>query len=167
MVRIGSATYLRGNRAFWIAQAGHSASARARAVALANRWITVAPANRKSVVGLLGTLGPQTLARCLREDHGRLTTTGHEKIGGREAVIVHDAGNAPGSTPDSIAAAASGPPYPLRYVATGYARRGGRVDVCNTGKGGGAKGTITFDQFGQIAPIQRPTGSGGAGGATA
>jgi hypothetical protein len=81
-------------------------------------------------------------------------------------VIVRDAGNAPGSTPSTLAVAATGTPYPLRYVATGDARRGGPVDVCNTGKGGGATGTITLSQFGQIAPIQRPTGVSSADGAT-
>jgi hypothetical protein len=166
IVRIGSATYLKGNAAFWDTQAGHSAAGKARARQLAGRWISVPAASRTSVNGSLGTLGPQEFARCLREDHGTLTIAGHATVDGQAAVIVRDAGNAPGSTPSTLAVAATGTPYPLRYVATGDARRGGKVDVCNTGKGGGAIGTITLNQFGQIAPIQRPTGVSSADGAT-
>jgi hypothetical protein len=74
-------------------------------------------------------------------------------------IIVRDAGNAPGATPSTIAVSANGAPYPLRYVATGRTRRGGRVDVCNNGRGGGATGTITLGRFGNTPSIQPPAGA--------
>jgi hypothetical protein len=44
-------------------------------------------------------------------------------------------------------------------VATGRTRRGGRIDVCNNGKGGGATGTITLGRFGSATSIQPPSGA--------
>ena len=55
--------------------------------------------------------------------------------------------------------AAGGPPYPLRYTATGATRSGGRVDVCNDGKGGDAEGSITLSQFGQTPSLTAPEGA--------
>lgn len=159
VINLPGASYLRGNDAFWRAQAGKSQAARARAAKLANHWLQVPTSGAHSVTRSLGSLAPGTLARCLTEDHGTLSITGHTMIGRTPAVIVSDAGNAPGATPSTIAVAATGTPYPLRYEATGPTRPGGPIDVCNDGKGGDAEGTITFDQFGEIPPIQPPVGA--------
>jgi hypothetical protein len=159
LIALAKTAYLRGNAAFWRAQAGTSGLSRARAGMYANHWLTLPARGRHSITQSLGTLAPGTLARCLVEDHGTLTIAGHATVDHRRALIVADAGNAPGSTPSTIAVAATGAPYPLRYVATGRTRRGGRIDVCNDGKGDGATGTITLSQFGQTPAPQAPTGA--------
>jgi hypothetical protein len=169
MVTLPAASYLRGNRAFWDGQAGSgsgsgaSAARRARAARLAGHWLKLTAQGANSLAKSLGSLAPSVLARCLIEDHGTLTVAGHTTIDHTAAVIVKDKGDAPGATPSTIAVAASGPPYPLRYTASGATQRGGRIDVCNTGKGGDSEGTIAFSQFGQVPTIQPPTGAAGGG----
>jgi hypothetical protein len=160
LIVLSPRVYLQANRRFWLNQAGRSAKARTRARRLAGRWLSLPGHSGRSLTHSLGTLAPGTLARCLTEDHGRLTIeSGHPIIDHRRAIIVRDAGNAPGATPSTIAVAASGTHYPLRYVATGRTRRGGRVDVCNDGKGGGATGTINLARFGNAPSIQPPSGA--------
>ena len=156
VIGLPGATYLRANAPFWQAQAGRSRGARTRASRLANHWVRLSVTGARSVTRSLGSLAPGAFARCLTEDHGHLTVEGHTTIGRTRAVIVRDTGNAPGATPSTLAVAASGTPYPLRYTATGPTRAGGRVDVCNDGKGGDAEGTISIDRFGAIPPIEPP-----------
>jgi hypothetical protein len=163
LITLPAASYLRGNRAFWNGQAGRKPGSRARAARLAGHWLKLTARGARSVTKSLGSLAPDVLARCLVEDHGTLTLAGRTTIAGTRAVIVKDAGDAPGATPSTIAVAASGSPYPLRYTATGRTRRGGRVDVCNTGKGGDSEGTIAFSQFGHVPVIQAPTAAVGGG----
>jgi hypothetical protein len=166
LVTLPGASYLRGNRAFWSGQSGSGSAARARAARLAGHWLKLNSRGAQSLAKSLGSLAPDVLARCLVEDHGTLTLAGHTTIGRTPAVIVKDAGDAPGATPSTIAIAASGSPDPLRYTATGPTRRGGRIDVCNSGKGGDNEGTIDFSQFGQVPAIQAPTGATGGGANT-
>jgi hypothetical protein len=146
LISLPGAAYLRGNRAFWNSQSAASAAR------LAGHWLHVPDTGASSVTRTLG---------CLTEDHGTLSFAGHETVDGTRALIVRDAGDAPGATPSTIAVASSGPPYPLRYDATGVTRRGGRVDVCNNGKGGGATGTIALSQFGRTPSVQAPVTTGG------
>jgi hypothetical protein len=168
LVALPGSAYLRGNQAFWRTQLapGGEALARTRARTLAGHWLHVPASGARSVTRSLGTLAPGTLARCLTEDHGTLTLAGHETIGHTRALVVRDAGNAPGATPSTIAVAATGTPYPLRYDATGATRRGGRVDICNDGKGDGATGTIDLSQFGQTPTVQAPSGVSAGGAQT-
>lgn len=160
LIVLSPRVYLQANRRFWLNQAGRSAIARARARRLAGRWLTLPGRSGRSLTQSLGTLAPGTLARCLTEDHGRLSVERRRSVvDHRRAIIVRDAGNAPGATPSTIAVSADGAHFPLRYVATGRTRRGGRVDVCNNGKGGGATGTITLGRFGRTPSIQAPSGA--------
>jgi hypothetical protein len=168
LIALPGSAFLRGNRAFWLGQAAPSPTTRARASRLAGHWLRVPASGSHAVTKSLGTLTPPRLARCLTEDHGSLSIAGHEMVGHTRAVVVRDAGNAPGATPSTMAVAASGSPYLLRYVATGATRRGGRIDVCNDGKGDGATGTITLTRFGRAPAIQAPAGAeSGTGGTTA
>jgi hypothetical protein len=153
LIGLPSGSYIRGNVRFWKSQVG------ARAARIANHWIQVPSPAARGVTSSLGALAPATLSRCLVEDHGTLSLAGQTTIDGRSAILLKDAGNAPGSSPSVLAVSASGPPYPLRYVSSGRQRAGGRIDVCNNGKANDAHGTITFAQFGQVAPIQPPTGA--------
>ena len=161
VIALPGAAYLRGDAAFWRAQAKGDPSLATR---LRGRWVHVPASGARSVTRTLGTLTPRTLARCLTEDHGTLTLAGHATVAGRRALIVRDAGNVPGATPSTIAVAASGTPYPLRYLATGATRRGGRVDVCNDGRGDGATGTISLSQFGHTPVVSAPAAAGSYGG---
>jgi hypothetical protein len=168
LIVLSGTVYLRANARFWSGRSGGSAAARSRARRLANRWLTLPEPDGRSVTHSLGTLAPGTLARCLTEDHGRLTVErGRPLIDHRRAIVVRDDGNAPGATPSTIAVSAQGPPYPLRYVATGRTRPGGRIDICNDGKGDGATGTITLDRFGATPAIQPPAGAQSGSGVAA
>jgi hypothetical protein len=145
-----SGNFIRANGAFWTEHVG------ARAARLADRWIEIPTTSGRSFTASLGALAPNALARCLAEDHGSLRAAGKLTVENRRAVVIKDAGDKPGSSPGVLTVAADGRPYPLTYTATGGTRPGGRVDVCNDGKGGGARGTIVFNHFGHVPPIATP-----------
>jgi hypothetical protein len=153
LIGLPSGSYIRANTTFWKSHAG------AAAARLANHWIQVPSSNARAVTSSLGALAPATLARCLVEDHGTLSLAGKTIVDGQSAIVLKDAGNAPGSSPSVLAVAATGAPYPLRYTATGGQRAGGRIDVCNDGKASDAHGVITFGQFGRVPPIRPPKGA--------
>ncbi len=150
LIDLPAAGYVRANASFLRAHGG------ARAAQLAGRWIQVPTANARTTTSSIGVFAPATLARCLAENHGTLSTAGETTVDGRRAILIKDAGDKPGSSPSVLAVAASGPPYPLRYTGTGRQRAGGRIDVCNNGKPSDSRGTVTFSQFGQVPPIQAP-----------
>jgi hypothetical protein len=151
LVRAGGGSYFRANRAFWAVHAPP------RAGQLAGRWIELPVASSRSFTASLGPLAPNTLARCLAEDHGTLRIAGTTTVEHRRAIIVKDAGNAPGSSPSTLAIASAGSPYPLSYTATSGQRAGGRIDVCNRGKASTTHGSLTFDDFGDVSEIRAPT----------
>jgi hypothetical protein len=161
LIDLPGASYLRGNVAFWRSHDGNGPAQRARAGRLAGHWLKLTASGARSVTKTLGSLSPSVLARCLTEDHGTLTLAGRTTIGHTRAMVIKDAGDAPGATPSTIVVATGGRPYPLRYTATGRTRRGGRIDVCNDGRGDDAEGTITFNEFGHVPEISAPTGAGG------
>jgi hypothetical protein len=151
LVRVPGGSYFRANRTFW---AVHRSP---QAAQLANRWIELPMATSRSFTASLGALAPDTLARCLTEDHGTLSIAGTTTIEHRRAIVVKDAGNAPGSAPGTLAIAATGPPYPLALRVTGGQRAGGRIDVCNQGKATKETGMLTLEQFGHVPTITAPT----------
>lgn len=142
--------FIRANGAFWAQHVG------ARAARLADRWIEIPTTSGRSFAASLGSLAPNALARCLAEDHGSLSAAGRLTVENRGAIVIKDAGDKPGSSPSVLTVAADGSPYPLTYTATAGARPGGRIDVCNDGKGDSAHGTITFNHFGHAPPITTP-----------
>jgi hypothetical protein len=150
IITLPTGAYLRANRSFWTRHAGP------RAANLADRWLQVPVASTRSLTASLGALAPATVARCLVEDHGTLTKSGPVKVYGRKAILLKDAGNVPGSAPGVLAVAATGKPYPLRFLGVGHQRPGGRIDVCNDGKGGQNRGLLSFSGFNAVAPIQPP-----------
>ena len=147
MIVSGSAGYLRGNAAFWAAQLGPRGHA---------RWIAVLPSHTRSFINSLGHFAPETVGRCFDEDHPTLTVAGQTTVDGQAAIVLRDAGNAPGSTPSLIDVAASGTPYPLRATATGGQRAGGRIDICNDGKPNNLRASLTFSQFGHVEAVRPP-----------
>ena len=150
LIALPNADYVRANAAFWQPRVGQ------RAAAIANRWIQIPPAGAAGMTASLGRFAPATLARCLAEDHGSISVAGKTTVDGRPAVVLKDAGNAPGAAPGTLAVAASGPPYPLRASATAGQRAGGRVDVCNDGKASDTHGTLTLSHFGSAPSIKAP-----------
>jgi hypothetical protein len=152
LIFVKSAAYVRANEYYWRSQA----TTRTRAPALANRWIAVPPSGADALAASFGVFSPPNLARCLVEDHGSLSIATGSPLAGKRTVVVKDAGNAPGASPGSLIIAAQGPRYPLRLSSTGDTRPGGRIDVCNDGKGGNARGTIAFSQFGKVPAIRAP-----------
>lgn len=142
--------FIRANGAFWAQHVG------VRAASLAGRWIEIPTTSGRSFTASLGSLAPNVLARCLAEDHGTLSVAGKLNVENRRATVIKDAGDTPGSSPSVLTVAADGRPYPLTYTATRGARPGGRIDVCNQGKGDTAHGMITFNHFGHVSPITAP-----------
>lgn len=150
VLMLPTSSYLRANRAFWTTHFGPNGGA------LAGRWVQVQPANARALTSSFGHFAPETLSRCIVEDHGSLSIGGTATVDGRTAVIVKDAGDAPGSSPSTLAVASSGPPYPLRAMGTGPSRPGGHIDVCNDGKGTDVRGTLIFSRFGAVKPLVPP-----------
>jgi hypothetical protein len=150
VISVPSGTFARGNVAFWRQKDP------AHANLLADRWIRLPPSSARDLLATFAQLDPANVARCLVEGHGRLSVAGRTMVGGRPAVVVHDAGNVPGGQPGDLAVAATGTPYPPRLITTRSPRAGGRVDVCNDGNAGGS---LTFSQFNRVREILPPLGS--------
>jgi hypothetical protein len=150
IIATSGAGYVRANRQFWSAQAGALASR------LANRWIQLPASASKNLSSGLGQFAPGTLARCLGENLGTLSPGGRATVGGQQAVVVRQAGNAPGSNPGTLAVATTGPAYPLRLTSTGPTRSGGKVDACNDGKGGDVQGTLVLRDFDHAPAVITP-----------
>jgi hypothetical protein len=149
VIQLPTWSYIRGNQAFW------RSSGSPAAAALADEWIRF-PSARRGFMTQFQLFEPATLGRCLAENHGTLSIGGRTTIDGQPAILLRDAGNVPGGTPGVLAVAATGTPYPLRVTVTGKSRPGGRIDVCNDGKGDTTGGVLNFRQYGNVAPIQPP-----------
>ena len=144
--------YMRGSAAFWSSQV-HDPAVVAR---FAGRWVQVPLSMTEGIVSRLGFFEPATLARCAGENVGALSLAGRTNVDGVPAIVLHDAGNVPGGTPEDYDIAAAGPPFVLRIVGLGPTRPGGRVDVCNDGKGGGATGVMTLTGFNHAPSLRAP-----------
>jgi hypothetical protein len=142
--------YLRANRKFWVAQGG------TKLASFANKWIVVPDKTAKQLTASLGPFAPATLAECLGQDVGTLSSDGTATVDGQAAVVIKQAGDVPGGNPGTLAVAASGPAYPLRITATGRTRPGGKVDTCNDGKGGDDQGNLTLSDFNHAPALSVP-----------
>jgi hypothetical protein len=150
IIALPGAGYVRANEAFWSAQVG------AKAASLANRWIELPASAGQQLTSSFGQFAPSTLSRCLGENLGMLSRDGSTTVDGKPAVVVRQAANVPGSNPGTLAVQTDGPAYPLRVTSTGPTRPGGKVDVCNDGKGGDTEGSLTFTDFGHAPAITAP-----------
>lgn len=151
VIEAAGTTYLRANAAYFASQNGPAQ--------YANHWLKVPGSQATTLANLANILRPATIARCLGEDTSTLTVAGSASVDGQPAVIVKDAGGIPGSAPGELFVATSGTPYPLREVATGARKPGGKVDVCNDGKGDDGKGDITLSEFNTAPAIPAPAGA--------
>jgi hypothetical protein len=150
IVVLAGAGYVRANLAFWSAEAG------AEAASIANRWIELPATASQQLTSSLGPLAPNTLSKCLGENLGALSAGGTTTVDGVPAVVVREAGNAPGSSPGTLAVATNGPAYPLRVTSTGPTRPGGTVGTCNNGRGGDTQGSLILSGFNHPPAITVP-----------
>src|SRR5579875_2470618 len=150
IIALPQAAYIKANRAYWKSQGGGSV------MAYANRWIQLPASYSNNFTKQLGPFNPNTLARCLGENRGTISTGGTTTVDGRRAVIVRDAGGVPGSSPGTLDIAATGRAYPLRITSTGPTLKGGKVDVCNDGKGSNLEGSLTLSPFNNPPKIKAP-----------
>jgi hypothetical protein len=150
MIALRGAGYIRVNPAYLTVHGGDAASVPA------NRWIQVPLSMTQALEKILGQFAPNTVARCLGEDHGTLRLDGTTTVNGQPAVVINAAGNVPGSSPGTLAIATSGPAYPLRTTTTGRRRPGGKVDACNTGKGSKGDGSATLSDFNHTPAVRAP-----------
>ena len=112
-------------------------------------------------------LDPETLSRCLLRDHGTIAKGGTETVDGKQAVVLIDKGDRPGTAPGKLYVAAEDEPLPLRTIATGNQRPGGKKDP----QCGGDTPTRTgdeakFSRYNESLDITAPPGAVdvGAGG---
>jgi len=154
VVLIGNAAYLNADKAFYLAQGGGGATA---ASLLAGRWLKL-PVSTAGLSSLTGEFKLATLSHCLAVGHGTLSSGGSASVGGRDAVIVTDAGDKPGTTPGRLYVATKGAPYPLRIQSTGATRSGGVSDaLCKGTSGLHDSGTnVTFTSFDRHLDISAP-----------
>jgi hypothetical protein len=150
LISVASGAFVDADAAFWTAALGPGGAR------LAGRWVVFPRSHARLLEAGFAVFMPATFARCLGEDLGTLTDAGTATVQGRRAIVIRDAGNAPGDAPGELAVAATGPPYPLRLATTAGQRPGGRIDVCNDGRGNGARGTVTLGEFGRVPTITAP-----------
>ncbi len=155
IITTGSALYIKANEAFWKQQqVGEAASS------LAGRWFR-SPASGKEISDLTKDIDPKVLGDCLRRDHGSLEHGGTATVDGQQTVVIIDKGDKPGTAPGKLFVAATGKPFPLRLVATGPPKPGGKPDPrCDDDEGDDeeaqAGDVLTFSKFDEELGIKPP-----------
>ena len=152
-ILVGHKAYMKASLAFWKAQENASRQA---AHQLASKWYKVPASEFKKTEGSLGALSRSELAQCIRSDNGTLSNAGTATVDGHQAVLIKEAGGQPGTTPETVAIAASGQPYPLRITVTGPTRAGGRITACNEGKASKATGTVKLSHWNSPPAVKAP-----------
>jgi hypothetical protein len=123
VVVVGQTSYVKANRAFWLAQGPRAPRS------LANRWVKL-PATASGAAQFLALTNPRTVGACLLERHlGTLSVGGTASIGGQPTVVIIDHGNAPGGQPGKLYVPVHGQRLPVRAVETGPQRPGGQPDT--------------------------------------
>lgn len=157
--------YIKANAAFWSEEQGDRA-----AEELADRWIK-APASSRELRDLTRELDPATLSRCLLKEHGTLAHGGKATVAGQPAVVIVDKGDRPGTAPGKLFVAATGKPLPLRTLATGSERPGGRKDpLCDSDSEDTptrAGDIINFSRYDEPLKISPPPAALDIGGGSA
>lgn len=148
---VEGAFYVRGNAAFWKqAEAGEAARE------LGGRWLKM-PSSRNEFAELTRQLDPATLSRCLLESHGTLARGGTTTVNGRRAVVIVDKGDRPGTAPGKLYVAATGEPLPLRTLATGRERPGGKKDpLCDSDTPTRPGDEATFSNYDEPIDLTAP-----------
>lgn len=151
MIVIDESNYINANAAFW----KQEADAAEQAAQLAGRWFK-APS---SVGGdLEKEFDPAHLSRCLVRGHGTLARGGTATVDGRRTVVIVDKGDRPGTNPGKLFVATTGDPLPLRMLATGRERPGGRKDPeCDSDDSPTTPGDqVTLSRYDEPVDIEEP-----------
>lgn len=172
----GGFTYLKAPASFWRKE-GDNATERDRlGRAFGGRWVKVPTDVDDDLAGPAKQLSPRELAFCTDKDLGTLTNKGLRTVGGRLVVVLHDAGDKPGTQPSDLQIAATGPALPLRERTLGPRKAGGSPsprcghDDASDRKTDASTGNVTISRFNAIPPIvpppnaldlQRQSGPGG------
>ncbi len=158
MILLASSVYIKMSPEFARRQANVPAPT---AALISNRWLKVPPSAVGGAASLTKQFNLDTLSRCVVENHGSLTRGGTATVNGQPAVVIVDKGDKPGSTPSRLYVATTGPPLPLRAVATGRQRPGGASDAqCNNGGDPTRPGEVlTFTDYNKSLNIAPPAGA--------
>ena len=104
IIALPGGAYIKANKAYWKSNGGGAV------VKYANRWIELPASYSAKLTEQLGQFNPKTLATCLAEDHGKLSTSGKTStVSGKQVVVIRDAGGVPGGTPGTLAVAGRRP----------------------------------------------------------
>jgi len=157
MILLPKAVYLKANATYWKTAAGQDGKALARK--LAGRWVKAPAKAGDSLRPLLKEFSPKELASCADVGVGTLTKKGTAKVGGRDTVVLRDAGDKPGTAPGLLYVTTSGPILPLRATQTGP-RKAGKVDEkCQDADDKSTAADITFSRFDEVTRITAPHGA--------
>jgi hypothetical protein len=151
MVLIDGSVYMNANAPFWRrAEAGDVAKE------LDGRWLKV-PGAEGDLQKIAKEVDPAHLSRCLLKDHGTLAAGGTAKVRGQPAVVILDKGDRPGTSPGRLYIAATGEPLPLRTIATGPERPGGKKDPrCDSDTPTRAGDEVLFSRYDEPLDITAP-----------
>jgi hypothetical protein len=151
MVLIDGSVYMNANVPFWRkAEAGDVAKE------LDGRWLKV-PGAEGDLQKIAKEVEPANLSRCLLKDNGTLAAGGTAKVRGQPAVVIVDKGDRPGTSPGRLYVAATGEPLPLRTIATGPERPGGKKDPgCDSDTPTRAGDEVLFSRYDEPLDITAP-----------
>lgn len=122
IIALPSSAYFLGNAAFWTSSGGEK---RKR---YAGRWLHATKRNAKTFTSFFPVTGPKLIASCISTNHGTLAVE-RGSLDGKPVVVIVDRGDKPGTTPNKLYVAASGPALLLRQLQTGPRTPGGEVDA--------------------------------------
>ena len=153
IIAVAGSVYIKANEAYWKGQQGE------RAAQLAGKWLK-APSSTSDLSDVTNGLDPETLSRCLVQDHGTIEKGGTETVDGEQAVVLIDKGDRPGTAPGKLYVAAEGEPLPLRTIATGNQRPGGKKDPkCDGDTPTRAGDEAKFSRYDESLDITAPPGA--------
>jgi hypothetical protein len=155
IIAVDGSVYIRANEAYWRQQQVGRAAPQ-----LAGRWLK-SPTSTSDVRDLTKGLDPRTLSRCLTREHGTIAKGGTETVDGEPAVVLIDRGGRPGTNPGKLWVATTGDPLPLRTIATGNERPGGRQDPeCNeSGRRTRRGDEVRLSRYNESIDVTAPPGA--------
>jgi hypothetical protein len=155
IIAIERAVYIKANERYWREQQVGRAAPQ-----LAGKWLK-SPTTTTELRDLTKGLDPETLSRCLVKEHGTIVKGGKESVDGEPAVVLIDKGDRPGTNPGKLWVATTGEPLPLRTVATGNERPGGKQDPqCNeSGRRTKRGDEVKLSRYDESLDLKAPPGA--------
>ena len=141
VIAIKDEAWMNGSREFWSENAPDTPGV---AELLAGKWVRMPASSVRELQFFLNIADPKLTGRCIIGNRfGTLRRVRTARVGGREAVIVRDAGERPGTAPGDLYLATTGPPLPLHFRQTGREKAGGKRDpLCSSRE---ADDSLTLD----------------------